>query len=54
MITEEKIKQDFAERLDVACKMKNLPEKGRGKIIADILKITPKAVSKWFKEHIHY
>ncbi|WP_109079863.1 S24 family peptidase [Aggregatibacter aphrophilus] len=48
MITEEKIKQGFAERLDIACKMKNLPEKGRGKIIADILKITPKAVSKWF------
>ena len=48
MITEEKIKQDFAARLDIACKRKNLPEKGRGKIIADILKITPKAVSKWF------
>ncbi|AHN72152.1 S24 family peptidase [Aggregatibacter actinomycetemcomitans] len=48
MISEEKIKQDFAERLDIACKRKNLPEKGRGKIIADILKITPKAVSKWF------
>lgn len=48
MITEEKIKQDFAARLDIACKRKNLPEKGRGKVIADILKITPKAVSKWF------
>ncbi len=48
MITEEKIKRDFAARLDIACKRKNLPEKGRGKIIADILKITPKAVSKWF------
>ncbi|CBW29807.1 LexA family protein [Haemophilus influenzae] len=48
MITEEKIKQNFAARLDIACKRKNLPEKGRGKIIADMLKITPKAVSKWF------
>lgn len=48
MITEEKIKQDFAARLDIACKRKNLPEKGRGKVIADILEITPKAVSKWF------
>lgn len=48
MITEEKIKQDFAARLDIACKRKNLPEKGRGKVIADILKITTKAVSKWF------
>ena len=48
MITEEKIKRDFAARLDIACKRKGLPEKGRGKIIADILKITPKAVSKWF------
>ncbi|HBO37213.1 MAG TPA: LexA family transcriptional repressor [Pasteurellaceae bacterium] len=48
MITEEKIKQDFAARLNIACKRKGLPEKGKGKAIADMLKITPKAVSKWF------
>ncbi|NBI12525.1 helix-turn-helix domain-containing protein [[Haemophilus] felis] len=47
-MNEEKIRQLFAQRLDLACKKKGLPEKGRGKQIADILKITPKAVSKWF------
>lgn len=48
MISDEKIKQGFADRLDIACKRKSLPEKGKGKAIADVLKITPKAVSKWF------
>ncbi|TCJ96176.1 SOS-response transcriptional repressor LexA [Volucribacter psittacicida] len=48
MITEEKIRENFAKRLDLACKEKGLPEKGRGTEIAKILKVTPKAVSKWF------
>ncbi|MFQ1046952.1 LexA family protein [Avibacterium paragallinarum] len=48
MITEEKIRENFAKRLDLACKEKGLPEKGRGTEIAKILNITPKAVSKWF------
>lgn len=47
MIKEEKIRQDFSERLKLACEKLNLPEKGRGKQIADFMKITPKAVSKW-------
>ena len=47
-MNEEEIRKAFAERLDLACKNKGLPNKGRGKQIADILKLTPKAVSKWF------
>lgn len=48
MISEEKIKKDFAERLEIACKRKGLPDKGKGKLIADKLGLTAKAVSKWF------
>ncbi|MDY4280585.1 MAG: S24 family peptidase [[Pasteurella] mairii] len=48
MNTEEKIRKEFSDRLDLACKNKGLPTKGRGKQIADMLKLTPKAVSKWF------
>ena len=48
MLTEEKIRQNFAARLDLACKQKGLPEKGRGVQIANIVKVTTKAVSKWF------
>lgn len=47
-LTEEKIRNDFSKRLDIACKAKGLPEKGRGVQIASICKVTPKAVSKWF------
>lgn len=38
---------DFAKRLDIACKQKGLPEKGRGTQLASVCKVTPKAVSKW-------
>lgn len=48
MLDDEKIRLNFAKRLELACKQKGLPDKGKGKQIADILKITPKAVSKWF------
>lgn len=48
MISEEKIRQGFAERLTIACKLKGLPDKGKGKMLADYLHLTPKAVSKWF------
>lgn len=48
MITEEKFRENFAKRLDLACKEKGLAEWGRGAEIAKILGVTPKAVSKWF------
>lgn len=47
MLTDEKIRVDFAKRLDIACKQKGLPEKGRGTQLASVCKVTPKAVSKW-------
>lgn len=48
MLTEEKIRENFAKRLILACEEKGLPERGRGAQLADVLKITPRAVSKWF------
>ncbi|OBX03850.1 repressor [Gallibacterium genomosp. 3] len=48
MITEEEIRKGFADRLALACKLKEFPDKGKGKILADHLNLTPKAVSKWF------
>ncbi|AFU18669.1 MULTISPECIES: LexA family protein [Actinobacillus] len=47
MLTDEKIRVDFAKRLDIACKQKGLPEKGRGTQLASVCRVTPKAVSKW-------
>lgn len=47
LLSEEKIRNDFAKRLDIACKQKGLPEKGRGTQLASICNVTPKAVSKW-------
>lgn len=47
-MTEEKIRRDFAMRLDLACKQKGLPEQGRGIHIAKVVGVTGKAVSKWF------
>lgn len=47
MLTEEKIRENFTKRLIQACEEKGLPERGRGIEIAKVLKITPKAVSKW-------
>lgn len=47
MLNEEKIRNDFAKRLDLACKQQGLPEKGRGVKLAEVCQVTPKAVSKW-------
>ena len=47
MFSEERIRQDFAKRLDVACKNAGLPEKGRGIQLAKVCDVTPKAVGKW-------
>lgn len=48
MFTEEQIRKDFAQRLELASKKKGLPDKGKGILIANELKISAKAVSKWF------
>lgn len=48
MFSGEEIRQAFAKRLEIASNKKGLPAKGRGVLIANELKISPKAVSKWF------
>ena len=56
---EQQQKERFAERLKQATEHAGLPAKGRGKLIAAELGITPKSVSRWFtaetmpaREHI--
>lgn len=48
MLSGEEIRNSFAKRLELASNHKGLPNKGRGVMIANELKISPKAVSKWF------
>lgn len=48
MFSEEEIRKAFVNRLELACRQKGLPDKGRGIQIANELKISAKAVSKWF------
>lgn len=47
MVQSEKVRQDFSQRLALACKKAGLDEHGRGVHIARSLKVTSKAVSKW-------
>ncbi|KNC88276.1 regulatory protein [Trabulsiella odontotermitis] len=48
MVQEEKARQDFSKRLARACEKAGLQSHGRQAEIAKKLKLTPKAVSKWF------
>lgn len=48
MVQEEKARKDFSKRLALACDKAGLQIHGRQADIAKKLKLTPKAVSKWF------
>ena len=48
MVQEEMARNDFSKRLALACEKAGLPIHGRQAEIAKKLKVTPKAVSKWF------
>ncbi|AKL17043.1 MULTISPECIES: XRE family transcriptional regulator [Citrobacter freundii complex] len=48
MVQEEKARQDFSNRLALACDKAGLQSHGRQAEIAKKMKLTPKAVSKWF------
>ena len=48
MVQEEKARKDFSNRLALACDKAGLHSHGRQANIAKRMKLTPKAVSKWF------
>lgn len=48
MVQEEKARKDFSTRLALACDKSGLHGHGRQADIAKRMKLTPKAVSKWF------
>ncbi|NIH21825.1 helix-turn-helix domain-containing protein [Providencia heimbachae] len=48
MVQVEKVRQEFAKRLALACDNAGLNERGRGAVIVKALGVTSKAVSKWF------
>ncbi|EDH7841918.1 phage repressor protein C [Salmonella enterica subsp. enterica serovar Kentucky] len=48
MVQNEKVRQEFAQRLAQACKEAGLDEHGRGIAIARALDVSSKGVSKWF------
>ncbi|MDX7021994.1 LexA family transcriptional regulator [Enterobacter cloacae] len=48
MVHEEKARKDFSDRLALACEKAGLQLHGRQAYIAKKMKLTPKAVSKWF------
>lgn len=48
MVQEEKARKDFSNRLALACDKAGLHGHGRQADIAKRMKLTPKAVSKWF------
>lgn len=48
MVHEEKARQDFSKRLALACEKVGFQIHGRQAEIAKKMKLTPKAVSKWF------
>lgn len=48
MVHEEKARQDFSKRLALACEKVGFQVHGRQAEIAKKMKLTPKAVSKWF------
>ncbi|EAP3523531.1 helix-turn-helix transcriptional regulator [Salmonella enterica] len=48
MVQEEKARKEFSQRLALACDKAGLQTHGRQAEIAKKMKLTPKAVSKWF------
>lgn len=48
MVQEERARQDFSKRLALACEKAGFQTHGRQAEIAKKMKLTPKAVSKWF------
>lgn len=48
MVHEEKARKEFSQRLALACDKAGLQSHGRQAEIAKRMKLTPKAVSKWF------
>lgn len=48
MVQEEKARKEFSNRLALACDKAGLPVHGRQVELARRVKLTPKAVSKWF------
>ncbi|HHH0014570.1 TPA: XRE family transcriptional regulator [Yersinia enterocolitica] len=48
MVQEDKVRKIFSARLAQACDKSGLDRHGRQAEIAKVLKVTPKAVSKWF------
>ncbi|MCW4804859.1 XRE family transcriptional regulator [Enterobacter hormaechei] len=48
MVQEERARQDFSKRLALACEKAGFQIHGRQAKIAKKMKLTPKAVSKWF------
>ena len=47
MVQMDKVREEFAQRLALACKEAGLDDHGRGMSIARALTVSPKAVSKW-------
>lgn len=47
MVQNEKVRQEFSQRLAQACKKAGLDEHGKGMAIARALDVSSKAVSKW-------
>lgn len=48
MVQEDKARKEFSRRLALACDKAGLLMPGRQAVIAKRMKLTPKAVSKWF------
>lgn len=48
MVQEDMARKEFSQRLALACEKTGLPMHGRQAEIASKMKLTPKAVSKWF------
>jgi hypothetical protein len=47
MVQMDKVREEFAQRLALACKEAGLDDHGRGMSIARALDVSAKAVSKW-------
>lgn len=48
MVQEDKARTEFSHRLALACDKAGFPAHGRQAVLAKRMKLTPKAVSKWF------
>ncbi|WP_390900818.1 LexA family protein [Serratia fonticola] len=48
MVQDDKVREEFSQRLALACKRAGLDEHGRGVVIARELGMSSKGVSKWF------